>query len=132
MAFEKKSAKVEEVETVVETANEISEVEALKARIAELEAEKATPKEEPKTEKNVKDWINERVPFFASIQPDGKNEDIVVGINGKNFVIQRGKQVMIPRYVFMALEDSHRQEVEAYKANQAYAEQYRNKQSKLS
>ncbi len=137
MAFEKKNAKVEEVLEAVETVmeaptNEVSEVELLKARIAELEAEKAMPKEEVKEEKTVKEWLEERVPFYANISPDGKNDDIVVGINGTNWVIQRGKQVMIPRYVFQALEDSYRQEIEAYRASQAFADQYQRDISRLS
>lgn len=49
--------------------------------------------------KSEKEYWNERVPFKA-FKDNGKyKDDLVVGINGKLWRIQRGVEVMIPRNV---------------------------------
>ena len=49
--------------------------------------------------KSEKEYWNERVPFKA-FKDDGKyKDDLVVGINGKLWRIQRGVKIMIPRNV---------------------------------
>ena len=63
----------------------------------------ATTKKEPEeiVEKPVdlKKYWSERVPFRAFKDGGRYKDDIVVGLNGKTYVIQRGKDVMIPRNV---------------------------------
>lgn len=49
--------------------------------------------------KSEKEYWNERVPFKA-FKDNGKyKDDLVVGINGKLWRIQRGVEIMIPRNV---------------------------------
>lgn len=49
--------------------------------------------------KSEKEYWNERVPFKA-FKDNGKyKDDLVVGINGKLWRIQRGVKIMIPRNV---------------------------------
>lgn len=61
------------------------------------------------TEKEI-DW-NELVPFYAFKDGGKYREDIVVNVNGgKTWQIQRGKQVMIPRYVYEVIKDSMEQD----------------------
>ena len=45
-------------------------------------------------------------------------DDLTVTVNGTNYQIQRGVQVMVPRKVALTIERSHKQELEA----QAYME----------
>lgn len=80
--------------------------------------------------KSQEKWLNERVPFFAFQDNDKYKDDIVVGINGYNYVIQRGKQVSIPRFVFMAIMDSERQRIEANKHSQGLADKFYNESVK--
>lgn len=42
-------------------------------------------------------------------------DDVTVIVNGKNYIIQRGVEVMVPLCVKFALEDAARQEQEAQK-----------------
>ena len=64
----------------------------------------ATTKKEPE-EKIVEEPFNERkywmerVPFRAFKDSGKYKDDITVGYNGRVYVIQRGKEVMIPRAV---------------------------------
>ena len=67
-------------------------------------AEKRTGKE------NKKDYLNERVPFYAFKDSDKYKDDIIVGVNGKIFRIKRGVTVMIPRYVYNVLMNSMAQD----------------------
>lgn len=50
------------------------------------------------------------VPFYAFKDTGKYRDDITVIVNGKAFKIQRGKQVMIPRYVAEVLENSRQQD----------------------
>lgn len=60
------------------------------------------------TAKSQEEYLNERVPFMAALV---KKDDptIFVSVNGRNFLIQRGKTVMIPRYVLHHLKAVERQ-----------------------
>lgn len=46
-----------------------------------------------------REYWNERVPFKAFRDTGKYSDDIVVGINGKQWRIKRGVEVMIPRNV---------------------------------
>ncbi len=53
--------------------------------------------------------MKERVPYMA-FKDDGKyKDDIVVIVNGSNFIIKRGELVNIPRYVLTVLESKDRE-----------------------
>ena len=77
------------------------------------------------------DYLNERVAFIAMRDEEKYKDDIVVGINGKNFVIQRGKHVMIPRYVHDAIMNSYSQEFASAMANEKLKEEYNTKKKQL-
>lgn len=51
------------------------------------------------TPEEAKKYWSEKVPFRAFKDSGKYKDDIVVGLNGKIYVIQRGKDVMIPRNV---------------------------------
>ena len=51
------------------------------------------------TPEEAKKYWSEKVPFRAFKDSGKYRDDIVVGLNGKLTVIQRGKDVMIPRNV---------------------------------
>lgn len=75
------------------------------------EREKQEPPGEMKPEEV--EYLQERIPFRAFKDGNKYSEDISVQVNGKIWQIQRGIQVMIPRFVYLALEQSERQLAEA-------------------
>lgn len=81
----------------------------------EVKAEEVSP--EPKDEKA---YWEELVPYKAIYDGDKYKDDIYVGVNGKSWLIKRGEEVMIPRNVLAAIEDSERQKADAAKARDAY------------
>jgi len=105
----------------------------LEAKLEELKTKKVDDIQEPvnTTPRNIQDWLNERVPFFAFKDNDKYKDDIVVGVNGKTFIIQRGVEVMIPRYVKMVLEDSMIQDVHAANVIESFEEQHRRRAREL-
>ncbi len=63
-------------------------------------------------------YYMEQVPVMLMKDNNRYKEDVTVTVNGTNYQIQRGVSVMVPRCVALALERSHRQELDA----QAYVE----------
>lgn len=57
-------------------------------------------------------WLEERIPFKAIKDNGNYKDDLVVFVNGQRFQIQRGKLVMIPRKVFLAIDAAERQMAE--------------------
>lgn len=72
------------------------------------------------------DFMNERIPFKAIYDGEKYKDDIVVTINGKNWQIQRGKEVMIPRFVYFAICDSDDQRIVALSTSKVFEDQYKN------
>ena len=59
------------------------------------------------------------VELFVDRDPSDENPDIVIGINGKNWVMPRGETSVVPRYV----TDEYRRSVAAqYKADKTAKE----------
>ena len=53
--------------------------------------------------------LKQRVPYKA-FKDDGKyKDDLVVIVNGHNFIIQRGIEVQLPQYVVLVLESKDRE-----------------------
>lgn len=75
--------------------------------------------------------MNELVPFFAFRDNDKYKDDIFVGLNGKGYQIQRGKQVMIPRGVYNILIRSMRQDERTSEMMASQARQYAEKSGAL-
>lgn len=92
----------------------------LQAYIAKLEAEKAELQAQVAAPAPVKQdpamtpakWLEERLPFKAIKDNGSYKDDLVVFVNGQRFQIQRGKLVMIPRKVFLAIDAAERQMAE--------------------
>lgn len=62
---------------------------------------------------SVEAYYNERVPVMLLRDNSKYKDDVTVTVNGTNFQIKRGVQVMVPRSVALVLERSHRQEMDA-------------------
>lgn len=92
----------------------------LQAYIAKLEEEKAELQAQVAAPAPVKQdpamtpakWLEERLPFKAIKDNGNYKDDLVVFVNGQRFQIQRGKLVMIPRKVFLAIDAAERQMAE--------------------
>jgi len=88
--------------------------------------EKETKPEETKPEElgTVEDFLNERVPFYAMLDDGKYKDDIFQTVNGKTWQIQRGENVMIPRFVYLAIMDAERQKRNAALTSRGYEEQF--------
>lgn len=100
-------ARMKTTEEVIEQVTEEVVKTMSKAELDAIEADKLAKEE---AERNA--WLNERVEFKAIYDGETYKDDIVVTINGKNYQIQRGKKVMIPRFVYMAIDQAERQLME--------------------
>lgn len=73
-------------------------------------------------ETNKIDW-NEKVPLLIPRDPTNlKETDFCICVNGKIFQIQRGAEVMVPRYVKQAYLDSVAQLTKAYDGQESASE----------
>ena len=98
-----------------------AEIAALKLQLAEKPAPTVPTFEDgPEGQKA---WLNERIPFKAIKDAGNYKDDVVVLVNGTRWQIQRGKVVMIPRYVYLAIDDAERQMADSSDIIMAYAEQ---------
>ena len=59
------------------------------------------------------EYYDELVPVMLIKDNHKYKDDVTVTVNGVNYQIQRGVQVMVPRKVALVLERSRNQEVEA-------------------
>ena len=60
-------------------------------------------------------FYNEPVPVTLIKDNWKKKDDLTVTVNGTNYQIKRGVEVMVPRSVALAIERSNTQEIEAEK-----------------
>lgn len=149
----KKNEEVEQVESKPLTTPEEpqNEVESLKQQLkqsntllekalsmmANFGKTKSDPEKEfENADKGVVDWnprkepneyLKERISFRAFKDNDKYKEDIQVGINGYNYVIKRGKTVQIPRFVYLAIEQSEKQLAHAVDYSQGLADKFSEK-----
>lgn len=89
------------------------------------ETQSTTPEVVEEPTMSQEEFLNERVPFKAIWDGEKYKDDIVVTLNGKNWVIQRGVEVMIPRYVLFAIYDSEDQKIVAMRTSQLFEQQYK-------
>ena len=61
----------------------------------------------------LENYYNELVPVMLIKDNAKYKDDLTVTVNGTNYQIQRGVQVMVPRKVALTLERSRNQELEA-------------------
>lgn len=112
----------------------MEEMKELRQQLADNNVDKTAvaTTEVAKTETDISnDWLNERIPYIAFKDNDKYKDDIHVGINGHNYLIQRGIQVMIPRFVYMAIQDSDKQTLEADMSAEVKAREFDNESKKL-
>ncbi|MCF8012459.1 MAG: hypothetical protein K9L56_14400 [Clostridiales bacterium] len=100
---------------------DIAESTFEKAEVIEEEVVELTPAQKKKQQE---DYMNEKVAFKAIYDGEKYKDDITVTVNGKNFQIQRGVRVMVPRYILNVLEDHERQQAEAANTSERYNQQY--------
>lgn len=61
----------------------------------------------------IEKYYKEQVPVMLIKDNSKYKDDVTVTVNGVNYQIQRGVQVMVPRCVALVIERSHRQELAA-------------------
>lgn len=70
--------------------------------------------EDAKTqEKAYEEYYNEKVPTMLIKDNAKYKDDVTVTVNGVNYQIRRGVQLMVPRKVALVLERAKEQETEA-------------------
>jgi hypothetical protein len=69
--------------------------------------------------------LDELVPFEAFKDNDKYKDDITVIVNGKIWRIQRGVEVMIPRYVYNVIKQSEKQDLAATNFAEAKQQAYK-------
>lgn len=57
---------------------------------------------------------NEKIEITLPFIPGMLEDDVFVSVNCKNYLIQRGKSVKIPRYVAEVIENSNIATIEAF------------------
>lgn len=66
-----------------------------------------------KIAENTAEWYEEKVPVRLFKDSSKYQDDVFVSVNGKGYLIQRGVEVMIPRFVAQVLEQSMEQDQRA-------------------
>lgn len=80
--------------------------------------------EEVKTEEYSKEWLNEKVPVRLFKDGDKYKGDVFVCVNGRSILIQRGKEVEIPRKFALVLEQSMAQDTKTADMIDAKSSEY--------
>lgn len=105
------------------------DMEAIKAQIkadilADMKKEAATAPAAAPASVPAIDPNNDKVEFLAFKDNDKYKDDITVCVNGRVFKIQRGKRVLIPRYVAAVLENSQDQDTRTANLIESEVEAY--------
>jgi hypothetical protein len=67
----------------------------------------------------------EEMVTFTAFKDDGRyKDDIFVSVNGKRYIIKRGKEVTIPRSVYEVLMNSQKQNQAAYRLMEEQADKF--------
>lgn len=101
-----------------------AEKEAILKENEELKEKKQKPKKVVKNPSYDPAYWNERVPYQAFYDGEEYADDILVVVNGKRFLIRRGEEVMIPRYVVDVLENQAKQKRFSADYNRKLQEQF--------
>lgn len=110
----------------------LAKIQELTDKIAALEAENEAIKENiPKGAASREEYLNQKVHFYAMKDNDKYKNDITVTVNGKNYVLKRGVDMMIPRFLAMAIRDSDMQKKYAADVMQGYKDNYKLKEAQL-
>lgn len=102
------------------------------APIVQVVTGKNIPQDPPQYDsQKIIDYLNERVPYRAFKDNDKYKDDLVIVHNGKIWQIQRGKNVMIPRYLFNLISDHEKQMAEAANYQLALMQEYEQRKNVL-
>lgn len=126
---EKKQRTPEEMEQALAAANEALEQAKKEAEDAK-EAAKAA--EEVMRGMSVREADDGMVSFYAFKDDDRYKDDIVVGLNGKVYRIQRGKHVRIPRPVYNIIRRSMAQDAATAEMLEEKAREYETVKQQLN
>lgn len=96
----------------------------------ELRAEMSIPVRRGPSEEELK-WANEKVTVRLYKDRGKLSDDVVVIVNGNTFVIQRGVEVEVPRYVADVLRNSDEQRGYAVDIMDKLESDYRDKSKEL-
>ena len=81
--------------------------------------------ETPVEEKSDRDFWNERVPVTIPFnQGNPEDQTYFVSVNDYSAQIQRGREVMVPRYVAAVIDQSMKAEAEAFMRRMSLSRQY--------
>lgn len=75
-------------------------------------------------EEEIKEYMDEKVPFYAMKDNDKYKDDIFVSVNGENCLIKRGEQVMIKRKFYEVLKQSDRQDMKTYEMMETFNKRF--------
>lgn len=85
-----------------------------------------------KENKEIDEYLMERIPARFFKDNEQYKDDIQLIYRGRLYNIQRGKNVMIPRGLAMAIEDAERQNLAAVSAIEGFSSIYRKSQEFLN
>jgi|GEM_PF-813099 len=128
LTMDELKAELAKAEAARAQAEEEAAAARTQAREAEERARAAEDEELPppvdRTPAAQKAYLEERVPFRAFKDNERYKNDIDITVNGKRYLIQRGKLVLIPRFVYLALAAAERQAAEAADVSKQFESQY--------
>lgn len=94
-------------------------------------AEAKATKTQVNTKKEREDFYNEKVAVTVR-RPEGTKENFcTVTVNGVNYQIAYGKEVFVPRFVKLILDESDRNRETAEEASEELAQQFINGKAAL-
>lgn len=115
----KKNEELEAVETM--TDEEVTEA------VENTADEEATENTAPVSD----DYLEELVEIMLFKDSDKYSDDLIVTLNGKNYQIKRGVNVMVPRKVKLVIEDSMKQAGLAADYEEEAQQQYKEFENRL-
>ena len=77
------------------------------------------------------DYLNRLEPVSHIQDNQNYKDDVTVTYNGVNYQIQRGKQVMVPKFLKLILEESYRQQMAAADFSANLSESFEQKTKQL-
>lgn len=111
------------VEEINEVVDEVKEVKPKKVEKKPTEAE---------IKANILAYENELVTVKLFKDTGRYKDDVTVHVNGKNWQIQRGIEVKIPRYVARVLAYSDKQDIETAMMIEAKEQEYERNKNQLN
>lgn len=77
------------------------------------------------------EYLNRLEPVLLVKDNHNYKDDVTVTYNGVNYQIQRGKQVMVPKFLKLIIEESYRQQMAAADFSANLSEYFEQKTKQL-